>query len=123
LKKTAEEVRASNRPEFGRMGERLAAAVDALAEASRWMGGALQKSPEAALAGAQPYLRLFGLAAGGTYLARAALAAARNGASGSAATQIAVARFFAENLATQAPGLKDTITTGAEATLALDLAG
>ena len=67
LKKTAEEVRASNRPEFGRMGERLAAAVDALAEASRWMGGALQKSPEAALAGAQPYLRLFGLAAGGTY--------------------------------------------------------
>ena len=52
LKKTAEEVRASNRPEFGRMGERLAAAVDALAEASRWMGGALQKSPEAALAGA-----------------------------------------------------------------------
>jgi alkylation response protein AidB-like acyl-CoA dehydrogenase len=123
LKKTAEEVRASNRPEFGRMGERLAAAVDALAEASRWMGGALQKSPEAALAGAQPYLRLFGLAAAGTYLARAALAAARNGASGSAATQIAVARFFAENLATQAPGLKDTITTGAEATLALDLAG
>jgi alkylation response protein AidB-like acyl-CoA dehydrogenase len=123
LQKTAEEVRASNRPEFGRMGERLAAAVDALAEASRWMGGALQKSPEAALAGAQPYLRLFGLAAGGTYLARAALAAARSGTSGSAATQIAVARFFAENIATQAPGLKDTITTGAEATLALDLAG
>ena len=63
------------------------------------MGGALQKNPEAALAGAQPYLRLFGLAAGGNYLARAALAAARNGAAGSAATRIAVARFFAENLA------------------------
>jgi alkylation response protein AidB-like acyl-CoA dehydrogenase len=123
LTKTAEEVRASNRPEFGRMGERLSAAVEALAEASRWMGGALQKSPEAALASAQPYLRLFGLAAGGTYLARAALAAARNGASGPAATRIAVARFFAENLATQAPGLKDTITTGADATLELDLAG
>ena len=46
LKKTAEEVRASNRPEFGRMGERLGAAVDALAEASRWMGGMLQQSPE-----------------------------------------------------------------------------
>ena len=123
LAQTAEDVRASNRPEFGRMGERLGLAVEALAEATHWMGGALQKNPEAALAGAQPYLRLFGLAAGGTYLARAALAATRNGASGSAATQIAVARFFAENLATQAPGLKDEITTGSEATLALDLAG
>jgi hypothetical protein len=28
--------------------------------------------------------------------------------------RIATARFFAENLATAAPGLADTITTGAE---------
>ena len=55
LQKTVEEVRASNRPEFGRMGERLGEAVAALAEASRWMGGALQKNPDAALAGATPY--------------------------------------------------------------------
>ncbi|HVY43326.1 MAG TPA: acyl-CoA dehydrogenase [Hyphomicrobiaceae bacterium] len=120
LKKTAEEVRASNRPEFGRMGERLSAAVDALAEASRWLGGALQKSPEAALSGAQPYLRLFGLASGGTYLARGALAAARDAGAGSTAARIALARFFAENLAVAAPGLKDAITTGADATLALE---
>ena len=39
----------------------------------------LQKNPDAALAGATPYLRLFGLASGGIYLARGALAAARNG--------------------------------------------
>ena len=61
LMKTAEEVRASNRPEFGRMGERLAEAVTALAEASRWMGGQLAKNPDAAMAGAQTYLRLFSL--------------------------------------------------------------
>ena len=120
LRETVEEVRASNRPDFGRMAERLGASVDALEEASRWLGGTLQKNPEAALAGAQPYLRLFGLASGGNYLARGALAAARNGAAGSAATRIAVARFFAENLATAAPGLKDTIVTGAESTLALE---
>ena len=72
LKKTADDVRASNRPEFGRMGERLTAAVEALAASSRWLGGALAKNPEAAMAGAQPYLRLFGLAAGGIYLARGA---------------------------------------------------
>ncbi len=81
------------------MGERLGEAVAALAEATRWMGVSLQKNPDAALAGAAPYLRLFGLAAGGIYLARGALAAARNGASGGAGQPIAIARFFAENLA------------------------
>jgi alkylation response protein AidB-like acyl-CoA dehydrogenase len=118
LKRTVDEVRASNRPEFGRMGERLSETVAALAEATRWMGGALQKNPDAALAGAAPYLRLFGLAAGGTYLARGALAAARNGASGGAGQPIAVARFFAENLATAAPGLKESVVAGAESALA-----
>jgi hypothetical protein len=120
LRETVEEVRASNRPEFGRMAERLGAAVDALEESSRWLGGQLQKNPEAALAGAQPYLRLFGLASGGNYLACGALAAARDGAAGPAAARIALARFFAENLATAAPGLKDAILTGADSTLALE---
>jgi 3-(methylsulfanyl)propanoyl-CoA dehydrogenase len=118
LKQTADAVRASNRPEFGRMGERLGEAVAALAEATRWMGGALRSNPEGALAGAAPYLRLFGLAAGGTYLAKGALAAARDGAANGQA--IAIARFFAETLATAAPGLKDTVVAGADATLALE---
>jgi len=118
LKAAADAVRASNRPEFGRMGERLGEAVAALAEATRWMGGALRANPEAALAGAAPYLRLFGLAAGGVYLAKGALAAARNGGTGAQA--IAIARFFAETQATAAAGLKETIVTGADATLALE---
>jgi acyl-CoA dehydrogenase len=116
---TVEEVRSSNRPDFGRMGERLGEAVAALAEASRWMGGALSKNPEGAMAGAVPYLRLFGLAAGGVYLAKGALAAARGTAVGNAAQAIALARFFAETQATAATGLKETITGGADATLAL----
>jgi acyl-CoA dehydrogenase len=118
LQKTADEVRASNRPEFGRMGERLGEAVAALADATRWIGASLQKNPEAALAGAAPYLRLFGLAAGGVYLAKGALAVARSAASGGH-MPIALARFFAENLATAAPGLKDSIVAGSESTLAL----
>jgi hypothetical protein len=119
LQKTVDEVRASNRPEFGRMGERLGEAVAALAEASRWMGGTLAKDPETALAGATPYLRLFGLAAGGHYLARGALAAVRDGDTKS--PYVALARFFAENLATAAPGLKETVVGGAESTFALPL--
>jgi alkylation response protein AidB-like acyl-CoA dehydrogenase len=118
LKQTADAVRASNRPEFGRMGERLGETVAALAEATRWMGGALRSNPEGALAGASPYLRLFGIAAGGAYLARGALVASRDGAANGQA--IAIARFFAETLATAAPGLKDTVVAGADATLALE---
>jgi len=118
LKKTADDVRASNRPEFGRMGERLGETVAALAEATRWMGGALRSNPEAALAGATPYLRLFGLAAGGIYLAKGALAAAR-GATAGQSQPIQLARFFAENLATAAPGLKDAVVSGADSALAL----
>jgi acyl-CoA dehydrogenase len=117
LAQTAGEVRRSNRPEFGRMGERLSEAVAALAEASRWMGGALRSNSEAALAGAAPYLRLFGLAAGGTYLAKGALAAAREGDGQRQA--IAIARFFAENLATAAPGLKESVVSGADSALSL----
>jgi hypothetical protein len=98
------------------MGERLGEAVAALAEASRWIGATLQSNPEAAMAGATPYLRLFGLAAGGVYLARGALIAARDG---SQAQAIALPRFFAENLATAAAGLKDTVTGGADSLLSL----
>jgi 3-(methylsulfanyl)propanoyl-CoA dehydrogenase len=117
LAQTADEVRRSNRPEFGRMGERLAEAVAALAEATRWMGGALRQSPDGALAGAAPYLRLFGLAAGGIYLAKGALAAARDAGANGQAQPILLARFFAENLATAAPGLKETVVAGAESAL------
>jgi alkylation response protein AidB-like acyl-CoA dehydrogenase len=120
LNRTVEEVRASNRPEFGRMGERLQEAVAALAEASRWIGGALQRDPDNAMAAAVPYLRLFGLAAGGVYLAKGALAASRNGASSApapGAQTIALARFFAETLATAAPGLKASVVDGAAALL------
>ncbi|MGH6815057.1 MAG: acyl-CoA dehydrogenase [Hyphomicrobiaceae bacterium] len=115
LQGTVGEVRASNRAEFGRMGERLSEAVSALTEATGWMGKALAGNPEAALAGATPYLRLFGLAAGGTYLARGALAAVRaETASSGQVNRIALARFFAENLAVAAPGLAAAVTTGAE---------
>jgi acyl-CoA dehydrogenase len=120
LNLTVEEVRASNRPEFGRMGERLQEAVAALAEASRWIGGTLQRDPDNAMAAAVPYLRLFGLAAGGVYLAKGALAASRNGASSApapGAQTIALARFFAETLATAAPGLKASVVDGAAALL------
>ena len=122
LQATVEAVRASNQPQFGRMADRLADAVAALAEATTWMGQMLGPNPNAALAGATPYLRLFGIAAGGHYLARGALAAARAGTlGGQHAQHVAVARFFCENICVQAAGLAAMVTSGGDAVLGVDV--
>jgi acyl-CoA dehydrogenase len=118
LQATVEAVGASNRPQFGHMAERLGAAVAALAEATHWMGSALADDPDTALAGASPYLRLFGLAAGGSFLAKGALAAARRANGDGEPQAVAIARFFAENLATAAPGLQQAIVAGGGPVLA-----
>jgi acyl-CoA dehydrogenase len=120
LAETVEEVRASNRPEFGRMAERLGEAVDALKRASLWLGEQMQDNPEAALAGATPYLRLFGLTAGGVYLARGALLAARDNG-GAAGARVTLARFWAETEVALAPGIAAQITEGADGVLAMPI--
>ena len=117
MKQTVADVKASNLPEFGKTAARLDACVDALGAASLWMGKALATNPETALAGATPYLRLFGLAAGGCYLARGALNVSRDGGAG--AGQVMLARFFAENLCTAGQGLADSVMEGEEAVLGL----
>ena len=68
-------------------------------------------TPDAALAGATPYLRLFAAAAGGCMLAEQALTALRLG---NDTARVALARFFAENIAVAAGGLERTVVEGAE---------
>ena len=78
-----------------RGGARLDAALDDLEAATRFLQDALSGGRmEEALSGATPYLRLFALAAGGCYLARAA-------ATGEGEGRAALARFFAENLVSE----------------------
>jgi acyl-CoA dehydrogenase len=78
LRADIEAVRASNRDGFGATADRCTAALDALEEVTDHLQKALAEGRmEQALAGATPYLRLFALAVGGTYLARAALAAGK----------------------------------------------
>ena len=119
MRQTLGEVQASNRPEFGRMAERMGETLTALEEAPAFMAKALGANLEVALAGATPYLRLFGLASGGHYLAKGALSAARS-ANGEGGNAVALARFFAENISTAGPGLAATVTTGADAILGLE---
>src|SRR6185437_14984219 len=62
LRRTAAAVTASNDPAFGQTGARLTEAVDSLAHATEWLLAQRGNSGDAVLAGATPYLRLFGLA-------------------------------------------------------------
>ncbi len=99
------------------MAARLRAGIEALDRATSHQLAMLRSNrPEAALAGAAPYLRLFGLALGAACLAKAALAssaALKDGATDPAhAGRIALARFFAENLLVAAGGLEQAVIAG-----------
>jgi alkylation response protein AidB-like acyl-CoA dehydrogenase len=110
LRETVKAVQASNAPAFGEAAARLGEAIDGLERVTQWL--LAQKTSDATLAGATPYLRMFGHAAGGCMLADQALAALRDNSDGAART--ALARFFAENIAVQTSGLERSITEGAQ---------
>jgi hypothetical protein len=109
-------VESSNDPAFGTTGMRLRDALGSLERASNWILERLTSSPNDALAGATPYLRLFGSTLGGCKLAEDALAARDSSEEfGDSLRYVTLARFFAENIAVQAPALERTVIDGAEA--------
>jgi hypothetical protein len=121
LRATVAKVSASNDPGFGATGMRLGEAVESLDRATQWMLDRLDTAPNDALAGATPYLRLFGEAAGGCLLADEALTALRLTDDGSGA-RIASARFFAEHSAVHAPSLERAVIDGADSVNRADAA-
>jgi len=120
LRGIVQAVNATNDPALGWSGVRLDEALDSLTRATSWMLTNLEKDIDQALAGATPYLRLFSVAAGGCLLAQQALAALRLNTEAGART--ALARFFAENIAVQAPSLERTIVEGGGAVVGADAA-
>jgi alkylation response protein AidB-like acyl-CoA dehydrogenase len=116
----ADEVAASNRPEFGATAERLAASIRDLTEATDYMLAAQAdgRVPDA-LSGATPYLRLAGLTLGGAMLAKGALRS-----SGEPAQRLAertlLARSYCETTLGETAGLKSDILLSAEAIQTFD---
>lgn len=111
MRNVATRVMKEGTPAFGATAARLREAIESLDRAT----GHLLKASSAgalgeALAGATPYLRLFGLAQGGAALAQAALAGGNDPAQ---AGRIALCRFFAENIAVGAKGYEDMVLSGA----------
>ncbi|MGI9401223.1 MAG: acyl-CoA dehydrogenase [Rhizobiaceae bacterium] len=106
LREIAEAVQGVNHDDFGQTATCLSEALDNLSDATEWLLEALAQGKRGeALAGATPYLRMFGLAAGGAYLAKAGLANS---------SKASLARFFAENFLADCASLKRRVTEGAE---------
>jgi hypothetical protein len=115
LRRIAARAAEKNREDFGKLGARVSASLDDLENASAHLLALLQAGKQAeALAGATPYLKLFGLAAGGAYLAKGALASIDE-ASPEAKRRIATARFMAERMLPETGGLRSAVVEGAEA--------
>ena len=102
----------------------LAEGVSALSRSTDWLIETYGANPALALAGATPYLRLFGTVAGGWLLAMAALAAARRSSEGAGdkafmATKLRTARFYADNILVEAEGLAAQVMRGGLSALSL----
>ena len=94
--------------------------VDALATATQWIVETFAKDPNAVAAVSVPYLKLWGIVAGGWMMVRAALIASSKVATGDAEfckNKIATARFYVEHILPQAPGLAEEIGSGAASVL------
>jgi acyl-CoA dehydrogenase len=114
LTEIVRQVEASNDPAFGTTGTKLRDALGSLDRTSRWLLERVTSAPNDALAGATPYLRLFGSTLGGCMLAGEALAA-RDAGAGDPQRYVTLARFFAENISVQAAALERTVMDSAEA--------
>jgi 3-(methylthio)propanoyl-CoA dehydrogenase len=124
MNNVARDLASSGDASSARIGEELSAATLALAQSVAWMVASYGSASRAAHAASVPYLRLWGLVAGGWQLARAAQAAGRHLATGAGdaafyGSKIATATFYAECLLPQAAGLARAITRGSDAILAL----
>ncbi|MGH8674655.1 MAG: acyl-CoA dehydrogenase [Burkholderiales bacterium] len=124
LRKFDSELSKSGNPDIQAIRNRLAAGVQAVAESVEFILATAGKDPNAAFAGAVPFLKLMGIVAGGWQMARAALISEKKllnkeNDKNFHSAKISTARFFADHLLSQAPGLATTVSNGSAAVMAL----
>ena len=107
MKETAATAHASNNADLIAIATALEAGCGALEKATDYMLANLKAAPNDCLAGATPYLRLFGTVAGSHYLARAALARAEGDD-----TRVSLARYYADQILPGSLGLVGPATAG-----------
>jgi len=102
----------------------LAAGIKAVEESVTWIVATYAEDIKAVHAGSVPFLKLMGIVCGGWQMARAALVAqkklaAKDGDASFYQAKIATARFYADHVLAQAPGLRNTVVRGAAGVMAL----
>ncbi|MBN9463086.1 MAG: acyl-CoA dehydrogenase [Burkholderiales bacterium] len=124
VRQTEAELAARGGADLAAIAARLAAGRAALETAVAFVLDAFRADVRAVFAGSVPYLKLAGIVLSGWQMARAALAAdsllkAGEGDARFLAAKIATARFHADHLMSQAPGLCTALTEGAPGALAM----
>src|SRR5690625_2377063 len=94
--------------DFASIHDNLASALEGLEQVTGWMLKTGMSDPNSVLAGATPFLRVWGLVVGGWLMAKSALAAVEVPAQSK--EQLVLARFYAEQLLPQAAGLVGAVT-------------
>ncbi|EFL88850.1 acyl-CoA dehydrogenase [Ahrensia sp. R2A130] len=115
LRDMIEEVRGSNRADLNGVADALSEGLDDLLAATEWLLDRMAAGEKSsALSGATPYLRLFALASGSTYLAASAV----RSEDADIAERAAIARFAALDILTTTSSLRRSIEGGSAALLA-----
>jgi 3-(methylthio)propanoyl-CoA dehydrogenase len=107
IRHTARDARTTNEPALVAIADRLDVGAAALDEATQWMIATMKAARETALSGATAYLRLAGDVVGGHYLTRSAIA--------DRGQPLALARYYAEDTLSRAPGSVAAITSASVA--------
>ncbi len=108
----------------GPIGPALAQAVSSLSETSEWIGKTAMGDLRTAVACSVPYLKLWGITAGGWQMARAATIAAEKIATGDPESEfykakLATAKFYATHILPQTASLAREIVEGSADVMAL----
>jgi acyl-CoA dehydrogenase len=124
IDKVAAQLASQADPSRNAIGLRLAAATAALQSAIDWVVQTYGANPRVAHAGSVPYLKLWGLCAGGWQLGRAARIAndrlqAGEGDAAFLRAKIATARYYAECLLPQVDAFSQSAVNGSATVLAL----
>ena len=126
VRKTAEELKASDSADLQAIAKQLAIGAAAFEEVAGFVAANMKSDVKAVFAGSVPYLKLAGVVLGGWQMARAAGVAAQKLADGGGdasfyKAKIGTARFFAEHILVQAGAYRTSILEGASGVLALDV--
>ena len=124
MREVEKQLAAHNDAELAAIRKTFASGIQALEEAVVYIVATYGNNVQQASVGSVPFLKLFGIVAGGWQMARAALVSKQRLAEGATnapfyKTKITTARFYADHVLSQAGGLSYAVVNGADGAIAI----